>query len=191
MEYAKKIGLTFKAQGGQGLSLSKLRPKGTPIGKDYASDGIVPFMKLYNEVTAATSQGGARKGALLMSLDARHKEALDFIKIKSQEGVVEKANLSLEIDNEFMNAAVDEIENGQNVFLHENRDYSGHEVQYNVRRTEILHELAQNSWDWGDPAVLYTNRLRNYNLMQYDDEYQIETTNPCKPYTARHSSNTA
>lgn len=191
MEYAKKIGITFKAQGGQGLSLSKLRPKGTPIGKDYASDGIIPFMKLYNEVTAATSQGGARKGALLMSLDARHKEALDFIKIKSQEGVVEKANLSLEIDDEFMKAVVDEIENGQIVLLHENRDYSGHEVRYNVRPTDILHELAQNSWDWGDPAVLYTNRLRNYNLMQYDDEYQIETTNPCKPYTARHSSNAA
>ena len=114
-----------------------------------------------------------------MSLDARHKEALDFIKIKSQEGVVEKANLSLEIDDEFMKAAVDEIENGQIVLLHEDRDYSGHEVRYNVRPTDILHELAQNSWDWGDPAVLYTNRLRNYNLMQYDDEYQIETTNPC------------
>jgi ribonucleoside-diphosphate reductase alpha chain len=178
MEYAKKIGLTFKAQGGQGLSLSKLRPKGTPIGKDYASDGIVPFMKLYNEVTAATSQCGARKGALLMSLDARHKEALDFIRIKSQEGVVEKANLSLEIDDEFMKAAVDELENGQIVLLREKQDYSGHEVQYDVHPTEILHELAQNSWDWGDPAVLYTNRLRNYNLMQYDDEYQIETTNP-------------
>jgi len=180
MEYAKKIGLTFKAQGGQGLSLSKLRPKGTPIGKDYASDGIVPFMKLYNEVTAATSQGGARKGALLMSLDARHKEALDFIKIKSQEGVVEKANLSLEIDDEFMNVVCREKENDfiNASFIHECRDYSGHKVSYDVRPTEILHELAQNSWDWGDPAVLYTNRLRNYNLMQYDDEYQIETTNP-------------
>lgn len=178
MEAAKKIGLTFKAQGGQGLSLSKLRPKGTPIGKDYASDGIVPFMKLYNEVTAATSQGGARKGALLMSLDARHKEAIDFIKIKSQEGVVEKANLSLEIDDEFMKAVDDWYENGQRVILKEKHNYSGHEVEYNIAPIDIFHSLAENSWDWADPGVLFTERLRNYNLMQYDDEYSIETTNP-------------
>ena len=79
MQATVDIGMTFKAQGGQGISLTKLRPKGAPIGKDYSSDGIVPFMKIYNEVTAGTSQGGARKGALLLSIDARHKEAETFI----------------------------------------------------------------------------------------------------------------
>lgn len=180
MEAAKKIGLTFKAQGGQGLSLSKLRPKGTPIGKDYASDGIVPFMKLYNEVTSATSQGGARKGALLMSLDAWHKEAMDFIKIKSQEGVVEKANLSLEIDDEFMKRVEHDM---QDDYIETTsvitKNYSGHEVKYEVKPREVFHALAENSWDWADPGVLFTERLRNYNLMQYDDDYVIETTNPC------------
>ena len=58
IQTAVDIGKTFKAQGGQGLSLSKLRPKGTPIGDNYESDGIVPFMKIYNEVTQGTSQGG-------------------------------------------------------------------------------------------------------------------------------------
>ena len=42
MQAAVDIGKTFKAQGGQGLSLSKLRPKGTPIGDKYESDGIIP-----------------------------------------------------------------------------------------------------------------------------------------------------
>ena len=173
MDVAKKIGLTFKAQGGQGLSLSKLRPKGTPIGKDYASDGIIPFMKLYNEVTAATSQGGARKGALIMSLDAHHKEAMDFIKIKSEPGLIEKANLSLEIDNSFMSAACKEEP------LFEFHEYSGHKVDYKINPKDILHEVAKVAWDWGEPGVLFVDKLRNYNLMQYDDEYQIETTNPC------------
>ena len=59
-------------------------------------------MKIYNEVTAGTSQGGSRKGALMLSIDARHKEALNFIKIKSEDGMIEKANLSLEIDDEFI-----------------------------------------------------------------------------------------
>lgn len=179
MQCAKDIGMTFKAQGGQGLSLSKLRPKGAPVGKDYASDGIIPFMKLFNEVTAATSQGGARKGALLMSLDAWHKEAMDFITLKSQEGIVEKANLSLEIDDEFMDIVRKDMADGivetHRIMVN---DYSGHEVKYEVTPIDVFNALVNMSWDWADPGVLFTERLRNYNLMQFDDEYQIETTNP-------------
>lgn len=179
MQAAVDIGLTFKSQGGQGLSLSKLRPKGAPIGKEYTSDGIVPFMKIYNEVTAGTSQGGSRKGALMISIDARHKEALTFIHIKSQEGLIEKANLSLEIDDEFMEAVMRYYETGEKVVLHEKRNYSGHIIEYDVVPIEVFEALVENCYDWADPAALFVNRFRNYNLMQYDNDYQIETSNPC------------
>lgn len=178
MQTAVDIGLTFKAQGGQGVSLTKLRPKGTPIKNNYTSDGIIPFMKIYNEVTAGTSQGGSRKGALMISLDIRHAEAANFITVKSQEGVIEKANLSLEIDDEFMEAVEKYYETGEVVTLHEKRDYSGHIVEYDVVPIEIFKLLVDNSYDWGDPACLFTNRFRNYNIMEFDDDYQIETSNP-------------
>ena len=179
MDAAKDIGVTFKAQGGQGISLTKLRPKGTPIKKEYFSDGIVPFMKIFNEVTAGTSQGGARKGALMLSIDARHKEAETFIKIKSKDGEIEKANLSLEIDDEFMRAVEKYYDTGEVVILHEKRNYAGHEVEYDVTPINIFNMLVDNCYDWADPACLFVNRFRNYNLMQYDDEYEIETCNPC------------
>lgn len=179
MDAAKDIGVTFKAQGGQGISLTKLRPKGTPIKKEYFSDGIVPFMKIFNEVTAGTSQGGARKGALMLSIDARHKEAETFIKIKSKDGEIEKANLSLEIDDEFMRAVEKYYDAGDVVVLHEKRNYAGHEVEYDVTPINIFNMLVDNCYDWADPACLFVDRFRNYNLMQYDDEYEIETCNPC------------
>lgn len=179
MQIAMNIGLTFKAQGGQGLSLSKLRPAGTPIGNCYSSDGIIPFMKIYNEVTAGTSQGGARKGALMISLDARHKEAMDFITVKSAPEVLEKANLSLEIDDEFMQAVERFYETGEKVILHEKREYSGHSIEYDVDPVMIFEALAEKCHAWGDPAALFVNRFRNYNLMELDDDYQIETCNPC------------
>ncbi len=179
MDAAKDIGVTFKAQGGQGISLTKLRPKGTPIKKEYFSDGIVPFMKIFNEVTDGTSQGGARKGALMLSIDARHKEAETFIKIKSKDGEIEKANLSLEIDDEFMRAVEKYYDVGDVVVLHEKRNYAGHEVEYDVTPINIFNMLVDNCYDWADPACLFVNRFRNYNLMQYDDEYEIETCNPC------------
>ena len=178
MDAAKDIGITFKAQGGQGISLTKLRPKGTPIKTEYYSDGIVPFMKIFNEVTAGTSQGGARKGALMLSIDARHKEAETFIKIKSKEGEIEKANLSLELDDEFMRAVEKYYDTGEVVTLHEKRNYSGHEIEYDVTPIEIFKMLVDNCYDWADPACLFTNKFRNYNLMQFDEDYEIETCNP-------------
>lgn len=179
MDTAKDIGITFKAQGGQGISLSKLRPKGTPIKTEYYSDGIVPFMKIFNEITAGTSQGGARKGALMLSIDARHKEAGTFIKIKSKEGEIEKANLSLELDDEFMRAVEKYYDTGEVVALHEKRNYSGHEIEYDITPIEIFKMLVDNCYDWADPACLFTNKFRNYNLMQFDEDYKIETCNPC------------
>lgn len=179
MDAAKDIGITFKAQGGQGISLTKLRPKGTPIKTEYYSDGIVPFMKIFNEVTAGTSQGGARKGALMLSIDARHKEAETFIKIKSKEGEIEKANLSLELDDEFMRAVEKYYDTGEVVTLHEKRNYSGHEIEYDVTPIEIFKMLVDNCYDWADPACLFTDKFRNYNLMQFDEDYEIETCNPC------------
>ncbi len=179
MDAAKDIGITFKAQGGQGISLSKLRPKGTPIKTEYYSDGIVPFMKIFNEITAGTSQGGARKGALMLSIDARHKEAGTFIKIKSKEGEIEKANLSLELDDEFMQAVEKYYDTGEVVALHEKRNYSGHEIEYDITPIEIFKMLVDNCYDWADPACLFTNKFRNYNLMQFDEDYKIETCNPC------------
>lgn len=179
MDAAKDIGITFKAQGGQGISLTKLRPKGTPIKTEYYSDGIVPFVKIFNEVTAGTSQGGARKGALMLSIDARHKEAETFIKIKSKEGEIEKANLSLELDDEFMRAVEKYYDTGEVVALHEKRNYSGHEIEYDITPIEIFKMLVDNCYDWADPACLFTNKFRNYNLMQFDEDYKIETCNPC------------
>lgn len=173
------IALTYKAQGGQGLSLTKLRPKGTPVGDRYQSDGIVPFMRMYNETTSAVSQGGSRKGALMISLDCKHKEVEDFIKIKSNETAIQKANLSLEVDDEFMKAVDKYYTSGEEVVLHESRNYSGHLVEYDVTPIKIFKLLCQNCYDWADPAILYTNRFRNYNLMEFVDDYVIETSNPC------------
>ena len=103
---------------------------------------------------------------------------IPFIKIKSKEGEIEKANLSLELDDEFMRAVEKYYDTGEVVVLHEKRNYSGHEIEYDVTPIEIFKMLVDNCYDWADPACLFTNRFRNYNLMQFDDGYEIETCNP-------------
>lgn len=167
MDAAKNIAMTFKAQGGQGLSLSKIRPKGSMIAGKFKSDGIVPFMEIFNTVTESVSQGGSRKGALLMSLDINHPEAETFMTIKSDLKKINKANLSVEIDDAFM----EKVEAGD------------------TEANRLFNILCEQACKYAEPGVIFTNRFRNYNLMEFVDSYQIETCNPCgEQPLAKHSA---
>ncbi len=180
MQASKDIAVTFKAQGGQGISLSKLRPKDCGInGGQFVSDGIVPFMEIYNTTTESISQGGSRKGALIMTLDAWHKEAETFIKIKSSEGKIQKANLSLEIDNEFMECVKKYYETGEVITKTINRNYEGNIIEYEVTPIKLYKLMMETAYDWAEPGCIFTNRFRNYNLMENIDYYNIESCNPC------------
>ena len=174
------IAMTFKAQGGQGVSLSKLRPKGCGINHgQFKSDGIIPFMELFNRTTESISQGGSRKGALLMSLDIWHKEAPEFIKIKSELDKIQKANLSLEIDDDFMDCVKTYYETGEIITKTIHRNYNGNEVEYDVTPIELYKLMIEKAWDYGEPGCIFVDQFRNFNLMEFVDEYQIETCNPC------------
>lgn len=174
-----KLALTYKAQGGQGVSLSKIRPKGSLIRGLYESDGIVPIMEMYNTTTASIMQGGSRKGALMISLDIKHKEAETFITIKSDPTKITKANLSAEIDNEFMEAVEKFYTTGEVIKLHITREYEGQLIAYDIVPIHLYKLLMERAWQSAEPGVIFTDKFRNYNLMEFCDDYQIETCNPC------------
>lgn len=174
------IAKTFKAQGGQGLSLSMLRPKGAPInGGQFESDGIIPFMEIFNRTTESISQGGSRKGALIMSLSCWHKEAEDFIKIKSEEGRIQKANLSIEIDDSFMEIVEKYYETGEEISIEITQEYGGMPITYEVTPIKLYKLMMEKAYDWAEPGCIFVNNFKNYNLMENMDNYQIEGCNPC------------
>ena len=173
MDVAHKIAMTFKAQGGQGLSLSKIRPKGSMIAGQFKSDGIVPFMHIFNTVTESISQGGSRKGALLMSIDAEHPQALDFIRIKEDPNEINKANLSVEISDLVMQTVEANVNKPLNFY---NQSWNLH---YQSNLVEVFNAICESAWKSAEPGIIFTNRFRNYNLMEFINEYAIEVCNPC------------
>lgn len=173
MDVAHKIAMTFKAQGGQGLSLSKIRPKGSMIANRFESDGIVPFMNIFNTVTESISQGGSRKGALMMSIDAEHPQALDFIRIKEDLNKINKANLSVEVSNLVMQTVEANLDKPLKFM---NNSWG---LEYESNLVEVFNAICKSAWKSAEPGILFIDRLRNYNLMEFVDDYQIETTNPC------------
>jgi len=179
LELNKNIGMTYKSQGGQGISLSKIRPKGSKLSGGYETDGIVSFMEIFNSTTASISQGGSRKGALMMSLDIWHKEAMTFITIKSQTGSIEKANLSLEIDDEFMGYVKEYYDTGKVVTINRTFTYETGSINYDVTPIKLYKKLCETAHEWAEPCIIYTQRFRNYNMMEFDHDYKIITANPC------------
>lgn len=180
MKVCTDIALTFKKQGGQGLSLSKIRPKGAPIQGQHQSDGIVPFMELFNQVTATIQQGASRRGALMMSIDIWHKQAAEFITIKSDLQKINNANLSLECNDEFWQIVEQSLKEDREIIVE--REFTcgnGEVIKYDVCPVKLFKLICLNAWKHAEPGVFYHNRFCNYNLMEKDDEYEIVTSNPC------------
>lgn len=173
LELNKRLALTYKSSGGQGLSLSLVRPKGSPVkGGKFVSDGIVPFMEIFNQTTASISQGGSRKGALMMSLSIWHPEIETFISVKDGTNKITKANLSVEIDDTFMNL----VEEGISEYTYTNSLFGG---VYTINPVELYNKIMNRAWSSAEPGVIFVDKFRNYNLMQNDKEYKIVTGNPC------------
>ncbi len=180
MDVAKKIALTFKAQGGQGVSLSLIRPKGSVIGGRYKSDGIVPFMEIFDTVAANISQGGARRGALMLSLDITHQEAETFMTIKSDLNKINNANLSLEIRDDFMSMVEDYYKSGIEHKLTVQQEIGNHEIiKYQVVPIKLFKLLCKYAHGYAEPGVMFISEMNRYNLNQHDSKYTINCTNPC------------
>ena len=101
---AKKLARTYSYGGGCGIDISGLAPKGARINNAAKeTTGSVSFMELYSLVTGLIGQNG-RRGALMISLDCSHPDVPDFIELKTDLEKVTKANISLRIHKDFMEA---------------------------------------------------------------------------------------
>ena len=97
----------MKRRGGVGHDLSHIRPKGSPVKNSaLTSTGLVPFMERYSNSTREVAQDG-RRGALMLSVSIKHPDSEAFIDAKMTEGKVTGANVSVKLDDAFMQAAVE------------------------------------------------------------------------------------
>src|SRR3989338_6800363 len=73
---------TYSYGGGIGVDISSLRPRNSVVhnASDF-STGSVSFMELYSLTTGLIGQSG-RRGALMLTLDVKHPDVFDFIKVK-------------------------------------------------------------------------------------------------------------
>ncbi len=83
----QKAAQISKHAGGLGIYIGKLRATGAPIRKfKGASSGVIPVVKVINDVMTYVDQLGMRKGSASITLDIWHKDILDFLEVKTNAG---------------------------------------------------------------------------------------------------------
>ena len=172
---AKSLARTFSYGGGCGIDISNLSPKGAHINNAAKeTSGAISFMDLYSLTTELIGQNG-RRGALMISISCDHPDIEDFITIKSDLDKITKANLSIRVTNEFMRA----VENDSTYTLSFTREETGEEIKKTIKARELFDKFCYMNWDYGEPAFLFWDRVKSYNLLSDDDAFAYAGVNPC------------
>ncbi len=172
---AKKLARTFSFGGGCGVDISKLAPKGAKVNNAAKeTTGAVSFMDLYSLTTELIGQNG-RRGALMLSIDCNHPDLEDFINIKSDLKKVTKANISVKITDEFMNA----VKNNLPYMLVYTRKETGETIKKEVNAKQLFYQLAKMNWAMAEPGILNWDRIKNWNLLSEDNNFEYAGVNPC------------
>ena len=167
----------MKRRGGVGHDLSHLRPKGSPVNNSaLTSTGLVPFMERYSNSTREVAQDG-RRGALMLSVSIKHPDAEAFIDAKMTEGKVTGANVSVKIDDEFMQCAVEGKPYTQQFPIDSKEPQFTKEVDAKALWEKIVH----NAWKSAEPGVLFWDTITRESMPDcYADlGFRTVSTNPC------------
>src|SRR5690554_4479035 len=167
----------MKRRGGVGHDLSHIRPKGSPVKNSaLTSTGIVPFMERYSNSTREVAQDG-RRGALMLSVSINHPDAEEFINAKMEQGKVTGANVSVRIDDSFMEAVRDNTNYVQKYpIFSENPKYSKE-----IEARELWKKIVHNAWQSAEPGILFWDTIIGESVPDcYADlGYKTVSTNPC------------
>lgn len=167
----------MKRRGGVGHDLSHIRPKGSPVKNSaLTSTGLVPFMERYSSSTREVAQDG-RRGALMLSVSIKHPDSESFIDAKMTEGKVTGANVSVKLDDEFMQAAVENRMYTQQFPIDSDHPMYTKEVNASALWKKIVH----NAWKSAEPGVLFWDTILRESVPDcYADlGFRTVSTNPC------------
>ena len=176
---AKYLARTYSYGGGVGLTLTKLRPKGSKVNNAASTTtGAVSFMDLYSMVTGLIGMRG-RRGALMLNLDCNHPDIEDFINVKNDLKKVTYANISVNVDDAFMQAVKDD----KDYELYFKVESSGEELRKTIRAKDLFNKLAYNNWNMAEPGILYKDRIDSWHMMSHDPTFEFAGVNPCAEET--------
>ena len=168
MECATELAMLSKNSGGVGINWSRIRPRGSLIknGANGASEGIIPFAKIYDSVIIGISQGSTRRGAASGNLNIEHGDWHEFVRMRRPEGDVNRQCGNLHhctvIEDEFMQKVIDGDQ---------------------VSRAKWA-ELMKARMETGEPYIMFKDNVNKANPVGYKKlGLEVDMTNICSEIT--------
>jgi ribonucleoside-diphosphate reductase alpha chain len=167
----------MKRRGGVGHDLSHIRPGGSPVKNSaLTSTGIVPFMERYSNSTREVAQDG-RRGALMLTISVKHPDSENFIDAKLEQGKVTGANVSVKIDDGFMQAVKDRTTYQQQYPVNSDNP----KVVKEIEAAKLWDKIIHNAWRSAEPGVIFWDTVIRESVPDsYADlGFTTVSTNPC------------
>lgn len=88
-------------------------------------------------------------GALMLSIDCHHPDLEEFIDIKTQTNSVTKANISVRVTDDFMQAVIDD----RDWEMSFTRKETNETITKTAKARYLFNKLCQNNSDWAEPKI--------------------------------------
>lgn len=177
----QEIAQLQKRRAGVGVDLSFIRPQGSPVKNSaLTSTGVVPFMERFSNTTREVAQDG-RRGALMESISIKHPDSEAFIDAKMTQGKVTGANVSVRIDDEFMEAAI----HGSTYTTQYPVESINPSFTKEVNANKLWKKIVHNAWKSAEPGILFWDTIIRESIPDcYADlGFKTISTNPCGEIT--------
>jgi len=162
--------LIAKKGGGCGTTLSKIRPENSKVEGSthgYAGGPIKFFDTICHDMKAMT-QAGFREMAMMGTMSVYHPDIKKFIAAKTVEGKMHTTNISVVVDNNFMELV---RSNGKYWTEFGNVKYD------ELLARDIFQMIVEGAWHNGEPGLVFDEYV---NKSPYKETGQyIFATNPC------------
>lgn len=154
-----------------GVDYSVLRPRGDLIRSTGGKmSGAVSFMKIFDAVTAAISEGATRRGANMGVLRVDHPDIEEFITAKQTPGVLENFNISVAVTDDFMERA----RKNQQIGLVNPR--TGDTVR-RLNAKKLFSLIVDSMWRSAEPGLIFLDEINRKNPTPHIG--QITAVNLC------------
>ncbi|MDB4939640.1 MAG: ribonucleoside-diphosphate reductase, adenosylcobalamin-dependent [Candidatus Doudnabacteria bacterium] len=182
--------------GGVGINVSTLRPRYAYVkGVNGRSSGSVSWASLYSFVTGLIEQGGSRRGALMLILNAWHPDILDFINAKREAGKITNANISVGITDDFMHAVKNDLawdlvfpDTSDPLYKTEWANTQGDIRAWKklggkiikhktVMARDVWNQIISSAWSSAEPGMYFIDRANDMSNSHY--YASLPCTNPC------------
>lgn len=175
IDAGKRLARTFSRGGGSGIDISKLRPTGAKVmSAAKTTSGSVSFLDIYDVISKRIGQKG-RRAALMTTIDCMHPDIEEFIDKKHDLNAVTKANMSVKLNDEFMEKAI----NNKKLTLKFDVLDTPEVITKEVNAGKLLNKMAYSNWYSGEPGALFWDTIEDYTILSDYEDFEFAGTNPC------------